>query len=334
MAPSGARDVRAPWHARGMSKALSWKKAKPAPIVVVTGSEGLLCDRAFERIRKALAKSGQIERVDVSAVSYEPGTLITQTSPSLFAEPKLVRVTQAGSGSAAFFKDLDSYLTYPADTTTLVLMVGTGRRGKKTFDRAKENGVWVDCPEIKYDSDKAQLVREDVAAARRQITPDAVEALVRAVGDNARSLAAATSQLLADVPDDISKADVDRYHGGRAAASVFDVADAVAEGHMALALVRFREAIDSGVSPVNVVAVLASKFRSLAMLSEGIETRMSPYQRRIVTSQVRGWSDRALAGAITSIAAADAGVKGQSKDPLQAVEQCLIKCTRYKAGRI
>ena len=68
---------------------LAWDAVRPAPIVLVSGTESLLADRAIRRLRDILtAEDPSIEVSDIEADSYAPGELITLASPSLFAERK------------------------------------------------------------------------------------------------------------------------------------------------------------------------------------------------------------------------------------------------------
>jgi hypothetical protein len=69
---------------------LSWDKVRPAPVILVSGTEGFLADRAIRQLRDLLrAEDPSIEVNDIEADQYTPGELISLASPSLFNEPRL-----------------------------------------------------------------------------------------------------------------------------------------------------------------------------------------------------------------------------------------------------
>ena len=73
---------------------LSWDKVRPARVVLVSGTEDFLADRAIRLLRDILrAEDPSLEVNDLDASGYAPGELITLASPSLFAEPRMIRAT-------------------------------------------------------------------------------------------------------------------------------------------------------------------------------------------------------------------------------------------------
>ena len=60
------------------------------------------------------AEDPSLEISDVRADDYTPGTLLGLTSPSLFGEPRLVRVSGVEKCSDAFLSEALSYLAMPA----------------------------------------------------------------------------------------------------------------------------------------------------------------------------------------------------------------------------
>ena len=139
------------------------------------------------------------------------------------------------------------------------------------------------------------------------------------------------SQLIADTTGTITADLVDRYYGGRVEATGFRVADAAAAGRTTEAVTMLRHALEVGVDPVPLVAVLAMKLRSLAKVSasggraDPGRLGMAPWQIDRARQELRGWTPEGLAGAITAVADADAQVKGESRDPRYAVERAVLR---------
>lgn len=312
---------------------LAWHSVDPAPVVLVTGSEQLLAERAIRAIREKMRDADpSLEVSDIDAGAYAPGELLTLASPSLFAEPRLIRVSQVEKATDAFLEETLGYLDAPADDTVLVLRHGGGVRGKKLLDAIRAGsggGVEVVCAELKREGDKIDFAAAEFRAAKRKATPGAVRALVSAFTDDLAELAAACRQLISDTDGDITEQTVDRYYAGRAEVTAFAVADAAIAGRPGEALGLLRHALASGSDPVPIVAAFAMKVRTMAKLA-GARGSSNDLARQFglqgwqvdrARRDLQGWTDEGLARAIEALAAADAQVKGAGRDPVYALER-------------
>ena len=225
----------------------------------------------------------------------------------------------------------------PEPDLTLVVLHKGGSRGKKVLDTLKGSGARViDAPAIKTDRDKADFAAHEFRRARRKATGEAVHALVEAVGKDVRELAAACQQLIDDTTGVIDEQVVLTYHGGKVEATGFRVADAAMAGDTGEALRLLRHAIAVGVDPVPIVAVLAQQARQLIKVGSAGRGRsadiardvgMAPWQVDKARRALGGWTADALATCVTAIAAADFEVKGGGRDPVYAVERCVLTIT-------
>jgi DNA polymerase-3 subunit delta len=311
---------------------LPWDQVRPAPVVLVTGTETVLADRAIRLLRDILrAEDPSLEVSDIDAGAYAPGELLTLASPSLFAEPRLIRVENVDKMTDAFLDEALAYVASPADETYLVLRYPSGTRGKKLLDAIRAgtgDGIEIVCAELKRDSDKQDFVAAEFAAARRKITGPGLRALVSAFSDDLAELAAACQQLLADTVDDVTDETVARYYAGRVETTAFAVADAAIAGHHGEALGLLRHALASGADPVPMVAAFASKIRTMAKLagqrgsSNDLAQRfgLAPWQVDRAKRDLQGWTDAGLGRAIQTLAETDAQVKGGGRDPVYALE--------------
>lgn len=94
-----------------------------APVTLAVGQEELLLDRAVrEVVAAARAADADTDVRDLNPEQLQPGTLAELTSPSLFAERKVVVVRNAQDLSADTVKDVKAYLGAPAEEITLVLL--------------------------------------------------------------------------------------------------------------------------------------------------------------------------------------------------------------------
>ncbi len=305
----------------------------PASVVLVGGPEDYLGSRAMDRIRGQVREAApDVEITRLNAGSYAAGSLAMNVSPSLFGERKLIEVEGLEAMNDAFLADALKYVAAPEPDAILVLRHGGGVRGKKLLDAIKAAG-WpvVDCQPLKKDAEKIAFVTAEFKAASRRIEPDAVHALVNAVGAHLAELAAACSQLIADATTAVDATMVDKYYGGRVEATAFKVADAAMAGNGPLALSTLRHALATGADPVPIVAALASKLRSLAKVAgaQGSSAQiakqlgMQPWLVEQAQRDVRRWTPEGLVRSIQVTAEADAQVKGESRDPVYAVEHAV-----------
>jgi DNA polymerase-3 subunit delta len=278
------------------------------------------------------AEDPALEVAELDAADYAPGQLLTLASPSLFGEPRYIRVDAVEKTSDAFLDEVLGYLDDPADDTYLVLRHAGGVRGKKLLDAIRGGaggGIEIVCAELKRDSDKVDFVHAEFAAARRRATPGAVRALVSAFSEDLAELAAACRQLVADTDDEITEQVVARYYGGRVEANAFAVADAAIAGRHGEALGLLRHALASGADPVPMIAAIASKIRTMAKLagarggSGELAQRfgLAPWQVDRARRDLQGWTDAGLGRAIEALADTDSQVKGGGRDPVYALER-------------
>lgn len=314
---------------------LSWDAVRPAPVVLVSGTETVLAERALRGVRDMLkAEDPSLEVSDVAANDYAPGELLTLASPSLFAEPRLIRVDAVEKCNDAFLADMLAYLAEPAEGAVVLLRHAGGVRGKRLLDAIRSGlggGVEVVCAELKKDSEKYDFARAEFVRAGRSITTGALRAVAAAFVDDLAELAAACQQLISDSSAEITEATVDRYYGGRVEANAFRVADAAIAGRHGEALVTLRHALASGADPVPIAAAFASKIRTMAKLSGARggsgqlaqKYGLAPWQVERAQRDLRGWSEAGLGRCIELLAQTDAEIKGGGRDPVFSLERMI-----------
>jgi DNA polymerase-3 subunit delta len=345
MARVASRSTASKSTSRASAKAvipqLSWDRVGPAPVVLVSGPETFLADRAMRMLRDRLRdEDPSLEVHDLSADTYLPGELLTLASPSLFAEPRLIRVSTVEKATDAFLEEALAYLAAPADDTVLVLRHGGGVRGKKLLDAVRAGtggGIEIVCAEIKKESERYDFVVAEFRAADRRVAPGAIRALVAAFADDLSELAGACQQLLSDATAEITEATVERYYGGRVETNAFKVADAAIAGRQGEALGLLRHALTSGADPVPMVAAFASKIRTMAKVagSRGAQGQvasqlgLAPWQVDRARRDLQGWDDEGLGRVIELLAETDAAIKGAARDPVYALERLVVEVSRH-----
>jgi DNA polymerase-3 subunit delta len=314
------------------------------PFVLIAGPEAVIAERALASTLDELrVNAPDLEVVRLSAATYEPGALGMHAAPSLFGGAKCLVVEDLDEAPDELQEDLLAFLAAPEPDVTLVVSHKSGQRGKKVLDTLKKARARVlEAPAIKSDRDKGDFAMHEFRRAGRRATPDAVRALIEAVGKDVRELAAACHQLVADTTGTIDEQLVAKYHGGKVEATGFRVADAAVAGQAGEALRLLRHAIATGVDPVPIVAVLAQQLRQLVRVGAAGRGRsadiarelgMAPWQVDKARRGLSGWGPEGLADAIQAVALADFEVKGGGRDPIYAVERAILTITEARTGR-
>ncbi|MGO1317836.1 MAG: DNA polymerase III subunit delta [Cellulomonadaceae bacterium] len=325
---SGARGART-------GATTTWHEVELAPVVLVQGGEGVLVERAVQRLRELSHEADpETEVAEIEAATYARGMLAVEASPSLFADRRLVLVHDAQSATDDLILDVVDYVAAPAPDVVLVIEHRGGQRGKRMLDAIRASGApEAVCEPVKKDADKVSFAADEFRRARRRADAAAVRALVEAVGSDLRELASACAQLVADTTGTINEQVVATYYGGRVEATGFKVADAAVSGQRTEAVTLLRHALATGVDPVPIVAVLALKLRALAKVAAmrgraGVSASslgMAPWQVERARRELQRWTPEGLAAAITAVADADEEVKGGGRDPVFAVERAVLR---------
>lgn len=304
------------------------------PVVLCHGPERALADRHIHDARKVIEdKVPGIEITSLDVSTYQSGELLTLTSASLFASEKLLLLTNLEQPTIEFEKDFLEYLENPVEGIWVLATHTGGNKAPKIPRKMRQMGLQVHkCVAPKKDEQKVGLVEEEVRRKGGTIDRVAATSLVAALGSDLSELLAAASQLVFDSGGRITDDHVHTFHKGRVETKPYEVAEALADKNGVRALLLARQAYATGVNPVVIVSVLATKFRTLAkMKAPGVtaaQMKMPPWMFDMRKRQAVRWEEKNLAAAIVLLALADEAVKGKSRTPESAVELAIMKITR------
>ena len=315
--------------------------AAPPALVLIRGDESLLVDRAVQNAVAAARRADpETERREGTAGGLGVGEFSELVAPSLFAEPRVVVVRGAQESAKELATALLEYASAPVDGVTLVVHHSGGARNKPLADGlAKAGAAVVTCEKITRASERIDFVRAEIRSAGGTATPEAVAALVDAVGNDLRELASAAGQLVADTGGMIDESAVRRYHRGRAEVSGFAIADLVVAGNVAGALEALRWALAVGVPQVVIADALADGVRTIAKVAGAgggnpyqlaSQLGMAPWKIDKARGPARQWSGAGLARAMVVVAGLNADVKGQAADADYALERAVMAIGRAR----
>jgi DNA polymerase-3 subunit delta len=320
--------------------------SEDSPLHLILGDEELLVERAVSDVLRAArqrAPNGTdipLNRMRAGDVdTYELAELL---SPSLFADERIVvleAAAEAGKEAAALVASAAADL--PAGTVLVVIHSGGGRAKSLAGELQSLGAVVHPCAKITKAGERVDFVRKEFRALGVKVDDDTVTALLDAVGSDARELAAACSQLVADTGGAVDIAAVRRYHSGRAEVKGFDIADKAVTGDIEGAAEALRWAMMRGEPLVVLADALAEAVHTIARVAPlsgdpyrlASQLGMPPWRVQKAQKQARRWSRDTVATAVIEVAALNANVKGAVVDAGYAMESAVRRVAELAAHR-
>ena len=324
-------------------------------MTVIVGEEELLVERAVSAA-VALATAAHdaapadgdpdtgADVHDVAGAGLTVGDLSNLTAPSLFGGDCVVVIRSAQDAGKDVSAELVRLAKSPSPDVFLIIAHAGGAKNKALLaDLIGAGARRVDCPAIKRFGDRMDFLRGEFRQSGRKADDSGLRALLDAVGNDLRDLAAACSQLSVDTTGVINQAAVARYYHGRAEATGFSVADKACEGNLAGALEQLRWALATGTSPVLISSALAQGVRTLGLVGSAgrgktpnalaAELGMPSWRIDKARQQLSGWTSEGLATAHAAVAEADVQVKGEGASAGYALERAIAAIVACRAGR-
>jgi DNA polymerase-3 subunit delta len=309
--------------------------APPDALLLVLGDEELLAARAIS----AAVDAARAADPGADVREYEGGVLAAgevaeMLSPSLFGGRRVLVIRSGQDARKDLTAALLAYAKSPDPEVALIVAHLGGAKGKALADGLRSAGATVvPAAKLKGDRERIAFVRDEFRRNGGRCDESAAAALLAAVGNDLREIAAACSQLLADTDGRVTEAVVARYYKGRAEVSGFTVADAVMVGDVPAALEALRWALHVGVDPVPIADAIADGVRTVAKVASA--GRGNPYQLagslgmpawKIQRAQERsrGWTPEGLVDAMRAAADCNAAVKGGAEDRGYALERAVF----------
>ncbi|WP_430497200.1 DNA polymerase III subunit delta [Micromonospora trifolii] len=317
--------------------------ASLAPILLVLGDEELLATRAVtEAVAKVRSVDPEVDVREYQASALTVGEIAEMLSPSLFGGRRLLILRSGQDARKDLVAALLAYAKNPDPEVQLLVLHLGGAKGKAFADGLRAAGATVvPAAKLKGHRDRVAFVRDEIRRGGGKCTDDASEALIAAVGNDLRELAAACSQLIADTDGRISAETVSRYYRGRVEVTGFTVADATMVGDVPAALEALRWALHVGVDPVPIADALADGVRTVARVASAgrgnayqlaSSLGMPAWKIERAQRQGRGWTPEGLVRAMQVAAECNAAVKGGSDDRAYALERAVFSVAAARQG--
>jgi len=309
------------------------------PVYLIYGSEELLLERAARRLRDRLAAVADLdfnmETFDGGSASADEIVNAANTMPFM-SERRLVIVRDVEKQDSAGLETLAAYTRDPAPYTCLVLIASKIAKNSKLYRAASATGVVYEYAAPKrteYAGEVVKLLRE----RGKQISSGDAQKVVDLVGRDLRRLDAEADKIAAYVGSEerITAADVAQVVTAGAAASVFELTDAVGDRDTLRSLVILRRLLDGGESALGVHAMLVRHLRILvsarALASRGMspdamapEIGMAPWLARSAVKQASRYEPVELARALAALADAEEQMKTSSAEAGLVLERWIV----------
>ncbi|MEU8242176.1 DNA polymerase III subunit delta [Actinoplanes missouriensis] len=314
---------------------LSVNSAPPASLLLILGDEELLAARAIAAaVEAARAADPGADVREYEAGALAAGEVAEMLSPSLFGGRRVLVIKSGQDARKDLTTALIGYAKNPDPDVTLIVAHVGGAKGKAFADGLRAAGAEiVPAAKLKGDRERIAFVRDEFRRNGARCDEAAASALLAAVGNDLREIAAACSQLLSDTDGKITEAVVARYYKGRAEVSGFTVADAAMVGDLPGALEALRWALHVGVDPVPIADALADGVRTVARVASAgrgnayqlaSSLGMPAWKIQRAQERSRGWTPDGLIDAMRAAAECNAAVKGGAEDRGYALEQAVF----------
>jgi DNA polymerase-3 subunit delta len=312
-------------------------------VVLLVGDEELLVTRGIAAVAARLrAETPDLVEIERAGGEIDGPELHEMLSPSLFGDSRLLVVRSGQDVRVAALGVLGPYLSSPEQGNTIVLQHAGGAKGKGVLEAARKGGALeIPCAKLTRADERLDFVNAEVRRAGGRIGPDAVQALVDAVGSDLRELAAVSAQLVSDSGGDVTLELVQAFHKGRAEVSGFAISDLAVVGNAAGALEALRFAVGVGVPQVVIADALADGIRSIARVASAgrgnkfdlaKQLGMPPWKVERSQRQARGWSEPGVRQAMGIVATLNADVKGEAVDPVYALERAIRRIAEARTA--
>lgn len=305
------------------------------PVYVLVGPERLLIERAVDAVRKAVDSMGapgfNVELFDGKGLDAAPVISAARTLP-MMADMRLVLVRHVDAMTPTEQTNLAEYLDDPCDTTCFVLTAAKLDGRAKLAKTAKKKGYLVEAKAFRG-RELREFIRAEATAREHNIAPQAIEALLDAVGDD-----------LAAIDDAIERLSLFVGAGQRIDAeavmmcvtrirveSIWSLVDAIGLKDRRKGITAAQSLLDDREPPLRLLAMVARQLRIVARmreaLSEGLRPQEAakragapPFKAADLTESARRFTADSLGQAFALIAETDRALKS-SKRPSDVILQ-------------
>jgi DNA polymerase-3 subunit delta len=316
---------------------------QPPLVVVLTGSERLLIDRALAGLRKGTIGDGPAGFNDDvfqgQGMSAQRVMQAARTLP-MMAQKRFVLVRSLDAAPAEEQERLAEYLRAPSPDTCLVLVAEKLDGRGKLAKLARESAVWLELEPPRAQEVPA-LAQREARTRGHALSDAAAAALSEAIGPDLAALSDAIERLSLFVGEKqpIGVEHVEACVAHVRIESIWSLVDAVGERNAEKALGAAASLLGDREPPLRILSLVARQLRILAKLRHALgqglrpqEATQSagapPFKARELCAMAQRFDDRRLARAFAVLAETDVALKGSKVSGPRVLEGALLALCR------
>jgi DNA polymerase-3 subunit delta len=301
---------------------------------LLLGEEPLLRDDALAAIREATLESRTREfNYDrLEGASTSPAALFdaVHTLPIL-SERRLVWLREPGDAkgrAGPLLVALSDAVAEIVSRSDLVLVVTAARadRRERWVRAFTEPAALIACDPPKGRASLLAFVRQEARRQGLSLEPGVAELFAERIGPQLLVLRQeiAKAALLAAPERELSRSHVERSAIDVAEGPLWDLTDALGEGHSGQALTVLKKLLRGGTPEPVILGSLASHFRRLLRVRAGGTTSAPPFVLQKLESQARRYTTARLIQHLAAIHASDEALKGRGGLPPELALERLV----------
>ena len=309
-------------------------------VYVLVGTERLLIERVVDAVRKAVDSMGapgfNVEVFDGKGLDAARVISAARTLP-MMADTRLVLVRHVDAMTPTEQTHLAEYLNDPSESTCLVATATKLDGRAKLAKAAKKKGVLIDAKPLRG-RELREFIRAEATAREHNIAPQAIEALLDAVGDDLAAIDDAMERLslFVGAGQRIDAEAVMMCVTRIRVESIWSLVDAIGLKDRRKGIAAAQSLLDDREPPLRLLAMVARQLRIVARmreaLSEGLRPQDAakragapPFKASDLTESARRFTADSLGRAFTLIAETDRALKGSKRPPDVILQDAVLE---------
>jgi len=310
------------------------------PVYVLVGAERLLIERTVDAIRRAVDSMGapgfNVEIFDGKGLEAGRVTSAARTLP-MMADMRLVLLRNVDAMTPTEQTKLAEYLDDPSESTCFVATASKLDGRAKLSKTAKKKGYLIEASSLRGASLR-KFVREEATVREHAIAPQAIEALLDAVGDDLAAIDDAMERvsLFVGAGQRIDADAVMRCVTRIRVETIWTLVDAIGLKDRRKGIAAAQSLLDDREPPLRLLAMVARQLRIVARmreaLSEGLRPQDAakragapPFKAGDLTESARRFTSDSLGQAFTLIARTDRALKSSKLPPDVILQDAVLE---------
>lgn len=315
-------------------------KGSLGPVYVLVGTERLLIERAVDAARRAVDSMGapgfNVEVFDGKGLEAARVMSASRTLP-MMADLRFVLLRHVDAMTPTEQTHLAQYLDDPCDSTCLVLTATKLDGRSKLAKTAKSKGYLIEVKPLRG-RELREFVRAEAAAREHNIAPQAIEALLEAVGDDLGAIDDAMERLslFVGAGQRIDAEAVRMCVTRIRVESIWSLVDAIGLKDRRKGVAAAQSLLDDREPPLRLLAMVARQLRIVARMREALSEGMRPqeaakragappFKATDLTDSARRFTAESLGRAFALIAETDRALKSSKRPSDVILQQAVLE---------